>query len=145
MRLRLFVPLGRTSIIECLNFAVTGAYPPGGPKSQTFVYDPKKLNKDTVKAKVELQFQNTGGRKNVVVRPVEVVRKKGVSTCKQQEGDLTSWDRAGNPTTTKIQCSDLNPTIARLREYSIQIALFMCPASPPTTVPKAIGISIKNI
>ena len=118
MRLRLFVPLGRTSIIECLNFAVTGAYPPGGPKSQTFVYDPKKLNKDTVKAKVELQFQNTGGRKNVVVRPVEVVRKKGVSTSQQQEGDLTSWDRAGNPTRTKIECLELNPTIARLMVVS---------------------------
>lgn len=36
---------GKTTIIECLKYACTGALPPGARNGQSFVHDPKVCGK----------------------------------------------------------------------------------------------------
>lgn len=38
---------GKTTIIECLKYACTGALPPGARNGQSFVHDPKVQRKNT--------------------------------------------------------------------------------------------------
>ena len=40
---------GKTTIIECLKFATTGALPPGAAAGQSFVHDPKMSHASEVK------------------------------------------------------------------------------------------------
>ena len=98
---------GRTSIIECLKFAITGAYPPGGYKSQTFVYDSKNH-----------QIAIPRYTEQEKCRSLVIALTKAACSRQQEGAPLTSWDWDRNCTGTGIQCLDLNQTIARLMGVS---------------------------
>ncbi|CAB1120817.1 unnamed protein product [Ectocarpus sp. CCAP 1310/34] len=47
---------GKTTVIECLKYACTGALPPGARNGQSFVHDPKVSGTNEVKANIKLRF-----------------------------------------------------------------------------------------
>lgn len=46
---------GKTTIIECLKYALTGEMPPGSNKGQMFVHDPKMSNYTECLGQVKLR------------------------------------------------------------------------------------------
>lgn len=48
---------GKTTIIECLKYALTGELPPGSSKGQSFVHDPKIFNVSECLGQVRLQVR----------------------------------------------------------------------------------------
>lgn len=46
---------GKTTIIECLKYALTGDLPPGSNKGQSFIHDPKMSHYQECIAQVKLQ------------------------------------------------------------------------------------------
>ncbi|KAG6913328.1 hypothetical protein DXG01_007719 [Tephrocybe rancida] len=59
---------GKTTIIECLNYATTGDYPPNTYKGSTFIHDPKMANEKEVEAQVGLRFYAANGTRMLAVR-----------------------------------------------------------------------------
>ena len=57
---------GKTTIIEALKYAVTGALPPGNKSGQAFVHDPKHNGTPIVKAQVKLRFTNRAGTSSIL-------------------------------------------------------------------------------
>lgn len=50
---------GKTTIIECLKYALTGELPPGSSKGQSFVHDPKIFNVSECLGQVRLQVNQS--------------------------------------------------------------------------------------
>lgn len=49
---------GKTTIIECLKYALTGDMPPGANKGQSFIHDPKMSHYSECIAQVKLQVRS---------------------------------------------------------------------------------------
>eukprot|EP00126_Sphaerothecum_destruens_P014338 Sdes_comp24804_c0_seq1m22543 len=62
---------GKTTIIECLKFSLTGEMPPTGNK-QAFVLDPKIAGEREVKARVKIRFRNISGKVLTCTRTMQV-------------------------------------------------------------------------
>ena len=57
----------RTTIIESIKYAITGAFPPGcGRTGAYFVHDCKAINQTTVKAQVKLRFTSRSAQQMYV-------------------------------------------------------------------------------
>lgn len=72
---------GKTTIIECLKYAITGQLPPGCNLGQSFVHDPKVAKAVETLGQVKLRVSNIQGQKVTVSRPVKCARQKN-STLK---------------------------------------------------------------
>lgn len=57
---------GKTTIIESLKYAITGALPPDSRKGQSFVHDAKSIGQQQVKAGVKLRFTSKVSIQNIV-------------------------------------------------------------------------------
>jgi DNA repair protein RAD50 len=71
---------GKTTIIECLKFATTGALPPGSASGQSFVHDPKLAGETEVKGQIRLKFKNRVPQTMVCIRSL---------TCSQARSKLS--------------------------------------------------------
>jgi AAA domain len=106
----------RTTIIECLKYAITGAFPPGcGRSGNAFVHDPKSIGQTTVKANVKLRFTSRAGKSMVVVRSMELTQKKTTQTFKQLDGVLRMMDSdTGERVSLSHKCSELDKQLPQL-------------------------------
>ena len=102
---------GKTTIIESLKFAVTGHFPPGISKGQSFVHDPNSVGRSNVKGSIKLRFTNRAGSSMVVVRSMEVTQKKASLTFKQLDGVLRTTDNKGNRVALSHKCTELDRQI----------------------------------
>jgi DNA repair protein RAD50 len=105
----------RTTIIESLKYAVTGAFPPGNKSGQAFVHDPRSIGQNQVKANVKLRFTSRSGQSMVVVRTMEVSQKKSTLTFKQLDGVLRMMDEeTGQRVSLSHKCSELDKQLPSL-------------------------------
>lgn len=105
---------GKTTIIESLKYAVTGALPPGVRSGQSFIHDPRSINQSSVKASIKLRFTNKAGRTMVVIRSMEVTQKKTTLTFKALDGVLRSTSSTGEKVSLSHKCSELDRQIPEL-------------------------------
>jgi DNA repair protein RAD50 len=105
----------RTTIIESLKYAVSGAFPPGSSKGQAFVHDPKSIGLNSVKANVKLRFTSRSGQTMVAVRSMEVTQKKTTLQFKQLDGVLRMMDQeTGQRVSLSHKCSELDKQLPGL-------------------------------
>lgn len=77
---------GKTSIIESLKYACTGALPPTCSNGQSFINDPTITDATEVKASVKLRFSNKAGKPSVVVRSIQLTKRKTKLEFKALDG-----------------------------------------------------------
>lgn len=114
---------GKTTIIESLKYAITGAFPPGGTgkSGAAFVHDPRSVGSSSVKAGVKLRFTSRSGRQMVVARSMELTQKKSAKshTFKQLDGVLRMIDeRTGKKISQSHKCTELDKQIPTLMGIS---------------------------
>ncbi|CEP23204.1 unnamed protein product [Cyberlindnera jadinii] len=97
------------TIIECLRYATTGAFPPNS-KGGAFVHDPGMYGEKEVKAEVKLAFQSVSGNSMVCTRAMQVIAKKTGLTFKSLEGQLLQLNR-GERTTISTKCAELEALV----------------------------------
>mmetsp|Transcript_27257 Transcript_27257/g.40242 ORF Transcript_27257/g.40242 Transcript_27257/m.40242 type:complete len:1418 (-) Transcript_27257:229-4482(-) len=105
---------GKTTIIESLKYAVTGALPPGKNAGQSFVHDPKSLGQSNVKANIKLRFTNRAGKSMVLVRAMELTQAKVKLTFKALDGVLRMTDESGKRVSMSHKCTELDRQIPLL-------------------------------
>jgi DNA repair protein RAD50 len=79
---------GKTTIIECLKFATTGALPPGSAAGQSFVHDPKMSHASEVKGQIKLKFKNKVNQTMVCQRDLQVSAARAKYTYKALDATL---------------------------------------------------------
>lgn len=105
----------RTTIIESLRYAVTGALPPGAKSGQAFVHDPRSIGQGKVKGNVKLRFTSRSGEAMVVVRSMEVTKKKTGLSFKQLDGVLRMMDpNTGRKVSLSHKCQELDRQLPSL-------------------------------
>lgn len=106
---------GKTTVIESLKYAVTGALPPGNKAGQSFVHDPRSMGQSSVKASIKLRFSNTQGASMVVARSMEVTQKKTTASFKALDGTIRTVDReTGERVTMSHKCTELDKNVPLL-------------------------------
>lgn len=90
---------GKTTIIECLKYATTGALPPGASSGQSFVHDPKIAGTPEVKGQIKLKFKNRVPQTLVCVRNFQVSQAARTGKLSYKALDSTligarGWRRA---------------------------------------------------
>ncbi|XP_055382426.1 DNA repair protein RAD50 [Condylostylus longicornis] len=68
---------GKTTVIECLKYALTGELPPGSDHGKSFVHDPKIFDAMECIGQVKLQVKNIRGQTLTVTRAVKITQKRG--------------------------------------------------------------------
>lgn len=132
---------GKTTIIECLKYALTGELPPGSSKGQSFVHDPKIFNVSECLGQVRLQVrfefsfinyiqlvynyvkiqvQNSIGDKITVCRSMKTsVAKRGAAGLKFETLDSTIHvDLDGKHESISKRCADTNAEMAHVMGVS---------------------------
>jgi DNA repair protein RAD50 len=80
---------GKTTIIECLKYACTGALPPSARSGQSFVNDPSMTDSTEVKANIKLRFLNKRGQAAVVIRSFSLTKKRTKVEFKALDGKVS--------------------------------------------------------
>ncbi|XP_004517595.1 DNA repair protein RAD50 [Ceratitis capitata] len=68
---------GKTTVIECLKYGLTGELPPGSDHGRSFVHDPKIFNQAGTLAQVKLEVSNLQGKRISVCRSMKITNKRG--------------------------------------------------------------------
>lgn len=68
---------GKTTIIECIRFALTSELPAGSSNGQGFLNDPKMSDKTLVKASIKIKFLDSQSNMITVCRFMSVTMKSG--------------------------------------------------------------------
>ncbi|CAO1416257.1 unnamed protein product [Diamesa hyperborea] len=98
---------GKTTIIECLKFALTGEKPPGTDNGKTFIHDPKIFKQHECLGRVRLMINSTGGNKLTCTRAVKTSLLKGNKTkFETLDSTIDVENAAGNKIQLSKRCAD---------------------------------------
>ena len=89
---------GKTTIIECLKYALTGLMPPNTKVGGAFIHDPQLTGDKELLAQVRLAFKSTQKHSLVATRNLQLTVKKTARSMKTLECALKM--RRNNETTT---------------------------------------------
>ncbi|KPA85505.1 RAD50 DNA repair-like protein [Leptomonas pyrrhocoris] len=107
---------GKTTIIEALLNACTGAMPPGsGTEKGSFVYDPKVVGETEVKAQIRLIFTGKGGKLMQVIRSFQATRSSNRVTFTTLDNTVAFQDAAtGEVISSTYRASDVDRVVPEM-------------------------------
>ena len=79
---------GKTTVIECLKYALTGQMPPNSTKGGAFIHDPSLTSVKEILAQVKLQFTSIQGHDLVVGRSLSLTIKNKARSMKTLDSNL---------------------------------------------------------
>uniref|UniRef100_A0AAG5CVX2 Zinc-hook domain-containing protein n=1 Tax=Anopheles atroparvus TaxID=41427 RepID=A0AAG5CVX2_ANOAO len=101
---------GKTTIIECLKFGLTGELPPGSNRGIGFVHDPKIF--DTVESlgQVKLMVKDFTGNSVTAIRSMKITHKGSSSKFETLDSTVTmeNAQTKAKTTMTRSRAADLN-------------------------------------
>ncbi|SCU71168.1 RAD50 DNA repair-like protein [Trypanosoma equiperdum] len=138
---------GKTTIIEALLNACTGQMPPGGgTEKSSFVYDPKVVGENDVKAQIRLLFTGRGGKVMQVIRSFQATRTRNKTTFATLDNIVAFQDSAtGKIISSTYRANDVDRAIPDMLGVSPAVLehVIFChqedgnwPLSPPKEVKK---------
>lgn len=119
---------GKTTIIECLKYALTGECPPGSDRGKNFVHDPKIHNAYDTLGQIKLEVRNLQGQRLSVCRSMKVYMKRGRSTFETLDStinyltshtDAPSSSRASSSNASiSTRCANVDEIMSRFMGVS---------------------------
>ncbi|GBP22396.1 DNA repair protein RAD50 [Eumeta japonica] len=98
---------GKTTIIECLRYGITGQMPPGS-RNECFVHDAKINRTSEVTAQVKLKIISAKEKILSVARTMKVTALPKKTTFKTLESFLSTVDETGKCEDISSRCADLD-------------------------------------
>uniref|UniRef100_A0A1B0AQ80 Zinc-hook domain-containing protein n=1 Tax=Glossina palpalis gambiensis TaxID=67801 RepID=A0A1B0AQ80_9MUSC len=96
---------GKTTIIECIKYALTGECPPGSDRGKNFIHDPKIFSLNDALGQIKLEVRNIQGKRLSVCRSMKVGIKRGKSSFETLDATLNYLDdgrtRGGDSISTR--------------------------------------------
>lgn len=112
---------GKTTIIECIKYALIGEVPPGSQKGQSFVHHPKIFNNLQCKGQVKLRLLKPNGDKVTVCRSMKtsIPNRSSTSALKFETLDATIHTESdGGAKSISNRCVDVNAEMADVMQVS---------------------------
>ncbi|KAJ0176692.1 hypothetical protein K1T71_007871 [Dendrolimus kikuchii] len=98
---------GKTTIIECLRYAITGQMPPGS-RNECFVHDAKVNRSTEVLGQVKLKIINAKDKLLEVTRSMKVTAMQKKTRFQTLESFLSVIDENGTTKDVSSRCADLD-------------------------------------
>ncbi|KAH8290347.1 hypothetical protein KR054_002147 [Drosophila jambulina] len=86
---------GKTTVIECLKYALTGECPPGSDRGRSFVHDPKIFGLGESLAQIKMQVRDKRGAQVSISRAMKVSNKRGKATFETLDSTINFLTGAG--------------------------------------------------
>uniref|UniRef100_A0A5K3F6G3 Zinc-hook domain-containing protein n=1 Tax=Mesocestoides corti TaxID=53468 RepID=A0A5K3F6G3_MESCO len=101
---------GKTTIIECLKYAITGESPPGSRNGASFIHDPKLTRSVEVKAKVAVKAKDVKNSPLIVSRSLVATRRGTAKqpTLKTLDGTIKRLTPTGQTVSLSSRCGEIN-------------------------------------
>jgi len=111
---------GKTTIIESLRMACTGALPPNANKGASFVNDPKVARNPTTESKgqIKMRFRTQQGVLVTVGRSFQLTNKKGDTQQFKQFDQYISYGTGANSSSTTQRCSEIDKLVPEVMGVS---------------------------
>ncbi|XP_011188486.1 DNA repair protein RAD50 [Zeugodacus cucurbitae] len=113
---------GKTTIIECLKYGLTGEVPPGGDHGRSFVHDPKIFNQAGTLGQIKLEVSNIQGKRLSVCRSMKISNKRGKYSFETLDATMNYIDSKGDGkgTTNSIskRCVDVDVAMCQFMGVS---------------------------
>eukprot|EP00892_Ulva_mutabilis_P005118 jgi/Ulvmu1/2979/UM015_0019.1 len=110
---------GKTTIIECLKQATTGAMPPNSKNGQSFVHDPLIAGETEVKALIKLRLRTARDAAIVVFRSFSLTQNKSKKTFKTLDGSvMVQDDETGEMKVLTNKCAEMDKTVPYVMNVS---------------------------
>lgn len=104
---------GKTTVIECLKYALTGEFPPGSEKGKTFIHDPKVFRNSQSNGQVKLHVTDVMGRKSIGIRILSTdISKKGTGGCKTVDSTISTEGPDGKSIQQSLRIEEMNQEMA---------------------------------
>lgn len=99
---------GKTTIIECLKYALTGEAPPGSNRGQNFVHDPKIFDYSESLGQIKLTVRNIRGEKICVSRSMKIGHKRGKMSFETLDATMNYIAENGQVDSISKRCVDVD-------------------------------------
>lgn len=110
---------GKTTVIECLKYALTGECPPGSDRGKNFVHDPKIFGLTDALGQIKLEVRNIQGQRLSICRSMKVGMKRGKSTFETLDATLNYLnDGAGSVDSISKRCVDVDVVMTQFMGVS---------------------------
>ncbi|XP_017054346.1 DNA repair protein RAD50 [Drosophila ficusphila] len=86
---------GKTTIIECLKYALTGECPPGSDRGKSFVHDPKIFGLNECLAQIKMQVRDKRGAQVSICRTMKVSNKRNKVSFETMDSTINFLTGAG--------------------------------------------------
>lgn len=117
---------GKSTILECLKFAVTGVYPPGTDNGRCFIHDPKLHNRCELTAYIRLYFLSADQNEFKVSRAFFLTRKNEKLEIRKSENLLHYYDTNGSEVQKSMRVNELDSLIPQLFSLNSAILQYVC-------------------
>uniref|UniRef100_A0A1A9WRR6 Zinc-hook domain-containing protein n=1 Tax=Glossina brevipalpis TaxID=37001 RepID=A0A1A9WRR6_9MUSC len=112
---------GKTTIIECLKYALTGECPPGSDRGKNFIHDPKIFSLSDALGQIKLEVRNIQGTRLSICRSMKVGMKRGKSSFETLDATLNYLDdtgRGGGGDSISKRCVDVDQAMTQFMGVS---------------------------
>ncbi|XP_016990537.1 DNA repair protein RAD50 [Drosophila rhopaloa] len=86
---------GKTTVIECLKYALTGECPPGSDRGKSFVHDPKIFGLNESLAQIKMQVRDKRGAQVSICRTMKVSNKRNKVSFETMDSTINFLSGAG--------------------------------------------------
>ncbi|EDW92134.2 DNA repair protein RAD50 [Drosophila yakuba] len=86
---------GKTTVVECLKYALTGECPPGSDRGKSFVHDPKIFGLNEVLAQIKMQVRDRRGAQVSICRTMKVSKKRNKMSFETMDSTINFLTGAG--------------------------------------------------
>ncbi|XP_017008025.3 DNA repair protein RAD50 [Drosophila takahashii] len=111
---------GKTTVIECLKYALTGECPPGSDRGKSFVHDPKIFGLNESLAQIKMQVRDKRGAQVSICRTMKVSNKRNKVSFETMDSTINFLTGAGQ---TKRENQD--SLSGRTADIDVAISDFM--------------------
>ncbi|XP_023303627.2 DNA repair protein RAD50 [Lucilia cuprina] len=111
---------GKTTVIECLKYALTGECPPGSDRGKNFVHDPKIFSLTDVLGQIKLEVRNVQGARLSICRSMKLGMKRNKITFETLDATinyLNDDDKKGSESISK-RCADVDLVMSQFMGVS---------------------------
>ncbi|XP_073838783.1 DNA repair protein rad50 [Musca autumnalis] len=112
---------GKTTVIECLKYALTGECPPGSDRGKYFVHDPKIFGLTDVLGQIKLEVRNVQGARLSICRSMKLGIRRGKVSFETLDATLNYLtDGDGKKTNESIskRCADVDLVVSQFMGVS---------------------------
>ncbi|XP_017466140.1 PREDICTED: DNA repair protein RAD50 isoform X1 [Rhagoletis zephyria] len=113
---------GKTTVIECLKYGLTGEVPPGSDRGRSFVHDPKIFHQAGTLGQVKLEVSNLQGKRISVCRSMKISNKRGKYSFETLDATMNyiegKGDGKGSTNSISKRCVDVDVAMCQFMGVS---------------------------